>query len=363
VSIKSTKTNKSLYPAVKILEKYKKLVWPEIKRYLKDPVYPPSFQIPKTFKKEALFHWKATKEYPKRQGKYLRPTLLILTCEAMGGKPQDAVKTAAAMQISEDWILIHDDFEDKSEVRRGKPTLHRMYGPELAINAGDALHIIMWKVLTDNKSLDSKITTALIDEFYRMLTRTALGQALEIKWAKENKIDFLDKDWFFIADGKTSYYSVAGPMRLGAIIAGATNKKLDLLAEFGLNLGRCFQLVDDVLDLTSDFKGLKKQIGNDIYEGKRTAILGHLLRNADKKDKKKLTLILKKSREEKTKNEVDWVIKKMHEYGSIKYARKLAKKLKQKALRIFEENLKFLSHQPARENLETLIHFVLEREY
>lgn len=356
--------SRNLGPALEILNRYKKRVWPEIKKYLKDPVFPPSFRIPKKYKKDAQTYWKIVKEYPERQGKYLRPTLLLLTTEAMGREAKTAIKTAAAMQLSEEWILIHDDFQDHSAIRRGKPTLHRIYGPELAVNAGDTLHIIMWKILMDNKDvLGEKKAFVLTDEFYRILKRTVDGQAIEVMWTKGKRKNFADEDWFFIVDGKTSYYSIAGPMRLGAIIAGATTYQLNLIAKFGIYLGRCFQLVDDILDLTSDFKGLKKQTGNDIFEGKITIMLGHLLRNVNLKDKGKLLSILKKSREEKTEEEVKWVIDQMHHYKSIEYGRLLAQELKQKSLNIFKKDLKFLPHQPARNHLETLIHFVLEREY
>ncbi len=302
------------------LERTRRLVWPEIERYLKDPTFPKSFDIPGKYKKLYDFHWKLVREYPERKGKYIRPTLVLLSAEAMGAKTQNAGKIAAAMQISEDWILAHDDFEDASLERRGKPALHMIYGNELAVNAGDTLHMIMWRILTENHS--GVYMENIINEFNRMLMRAALGQTVEIKWTKENKLDFNDADWFFIADSKTAYYTIAGPMRLGAIIAGAPEKQLEALAEFGVALGRCFQLVDDILDLTTDFEGLKKQKGNDIFEGKRTLILGHLLRTVNKNDKKKLVEVLSKTREQKTQKEVDWVIGRMMHYSSIKYAQK-----------------------------------------
>lgn len=350
--------------AIKILNQYKKEIWKEIQTYLKDPSYPNSFKIPPKYKELKDFHWKTVKEYPRRKGKYLRPTLLMITCETMGGNKQQSIKTAAAMQISEDWLLIHDDIEDNSLMRRGKPTLHKMFDTELAINAGDALHVIMWNVLTQNhKILGYKKTHELTDEFHRILVRTIIGQTTEIYWTKRNKINLTTKDWFFIADGKTSYYTIAGPMRLGAMIANASQKQLDSIAKFGIQLGRCFQLVDDILDITSNFGGLKKQTGNDIYEGKRTVMLSHLLKNAKPSDKKKLLSILNKDRENKTQDEVSWVINKMHSYGSIDYAKKLAKKLKGDSNTIFEKDLKFLSRQPARRKLQSLINFVLERNH
>lgn len=357
-------SSENVEPTLKILNRYKKKVWPEIKRYFRDPILPSAFTIPKKYQKDAQTYWKIVKEYPERQGKYLRPTLLLLTTEAMGQESKIALKTAAAMQLSEDWLLVHDDFQDHSFVRRGKPTLHKMFGPELAVNAGDTLQIIMWKTLTDNKDvLGGKKTFVLTDEFYRMLKRTADGQAIEIMWSKGKRTNLADEDWFFIADGKTAYYTIAGPMRLGAIIAGANTGQLNLLAKFGLYLGRCFQLADDILDLTVSYRGRGQQLGNDIYEGKRTIMLSHLIRKANSQDKKRVLSILKKSREEKTKKEVKWMIERMQHYESIEYGKELAQKLKQKSLEIFEKDLKFLSHQPARNHLETLIHFVLERKH
>ena len=113
------------------------------------------------------------------------------------------------MQLSEEWILILDDIEDNSDERRGKPTLHKMYGTELAINAGDALHMIMWKIINDIKS--NKIS----EEFYKMLLRTAMGQGVEQIWINE-KPEATEERYFFVADSKTGYYSMAGPIRLGA---------------------------------------------------------------------------------------------------------------------------------------------------
>ena len=346
-----------------ILEKYKAAIWPSIEKYLSTPPLPKAFLIPKKYKKEEALHWKITREYPERKGKYIRPTLVSLTAEAMGIPLEKTLQTAAAMQVSEDWLLIHDDLEDNSPKRRGKPALHKIYGNESAINAGDALQVVMWKLLLDNKKfLGEKVSERVTNEFFLTLSRTTIGQTTEINWMQKNKQDFSDLDWYFIADGKTSYYTIACPMRLGAIMAGANKTKLEALARFGLLLGRCFQLVDDVLDVTSDFEGLK-EYANDVYEGKRTVILGHLLRRANKTDKKKLLTILKKPREKKTKAEVDWTLAKMKQYGSIAYAQKLAEDFKNKAKKVFESELKFLSKEPARSYLNTLINFILERKY
>lgn len=348
-----------------VLSEKREIVWREIEGYLKQLKNFPSFcQIPQKYSSLVDFHSQLVSEYPQRKGKYLRPTLVLLTAAAMGFPEEKAIKTAAAMQASEDWILVHDDLMDDSLQRRGQPTLHRIYGKELAINAGDALHIIMWKMLWDNrKILGEKKAAAVAEEFCQMLTRTTFGQTVEVKWTQDNRQNLTDEDIFLVLDGKTSYYSIAGPMRLGAIVAVATPKQLELIYQFGQKLGRCFQIVDDLLDLTSDFKGLKKQTGNDIYEGKRTIMLAHLLRTAEGKDKKELTRILFKKREEKTAEEVKLVIDLMRKYGSLEYGQKLAEDLAGQAKNFFDKNLVFLNKQPARNQLKSGTDFILKRDH
>ena len=286
----------------KTLEKTKKLVFPAITSYLVDPVYPKQFETNSKFNDEVSLYWNINKEYPTRMGKYLRPTLVRLVAECFGVKGKKVIQTAAAMQCSEEWILISDDIEDNSEERRNKPTLHKMHGIELAINASDALETVMWKMIIDIN--DSKIS----DEFYKILMRTILGQAVEQIWTnKKERID--NEKYFFVADSKSAYYSIAGPIRLGAILGGATTKQIDRLTDFGLHLGRCFQLVDDILDIEQDKK-----------EGKTTLVT---------------TLGVEKVKE-------------------------MAKEEKEKAEKIFNK-IKFLSKDKAYKELKELIDFILDR--
>ena len=185
--------------ATHILAQYREQVWPLVQRSLVRPQHPPAFEVPASYRREQDLHWSMVREYPKRQGKYLRPALLLLKCEAMGGDAVLARNTAAAMQLSEDWILIHDDLEDGSVEQRGKPTLHRMYGSALAINAGDALPAIMWQALFANKAfLDEQKTTAPLKEFFRMMSRTIEGQSAELQWVSAHNTAVTDSDCFFL---------------------------------------------------------------------------------------------------------------------------------------------------------------------
>jgi len=350
---------------INILKEYKEIVWPIIEKNLGKIVdFEKVCQPKEKYQYLIDYHQKIYEVYPKRMGKYFRPSMVILTGEAMGVSRELLLNTAAAQQLSEEWILIHDDIEDDSAQRRGEITLHKMYTKELAINAGDALHILMWQMLQDNRKIigDEK-TFAIMEEFSKMLNRTVLGQTIEIKWAQENKKNLTDDDVLLILESKTGYYTVAGPMREGAIIAGAGKEQLDKIYEFGKLTGYCFQIKDDLLDLTSDFCGQKKQCGNDIYEGKRTIMLAHLMRTIKGKDKEKLEKIMMKNRQEKGSNEVNWVIEKMRECGSLEYADNLMKKFATEAQHYFKKELGFLKENPARRYLEYLPEFLINRDH
>ena len=305
-------------------------------------------------------HWEVITDYPSRRGKYLRPALVMLMAEAMSGSSDKAVYTATAMQMSEDWILIHDDWEDGSLERRGKPALHRLVSSEISVNAGDTLHECMHRVLSENyRLLDVALARRVQHEFFLMLGRTTFGQYAEIKWTQDNKQDMTDDDVLFTVSGKTVYYTVAGPLRLGAILAGATDEQLQRIYEFSYPLGLCFQIRDDVLDLTGDFEGQKKQSLNDIYEGKRTLILLHLLRHCVDDERQRVETILGKSREQKTADEVQYIRDLMDTYGSILYAESRAEEYARQALDLLS-TIDFIqdSYRPL---FREMVDFVLRR--
>ncbi|MBU1117774.1 polyprenyl synthetase family protein [Patescibacteria group bacterium] len=350
---------------VECLKKYRELIWPVIDNNLKTIVdFEKSCRPKKKYQFLVDLHQEIFEVYPKRMGKYFRPSMVMLTGEAMGVSRDKLLNTAAAQQLSEEWILIHDDVEDDSAQRRGKEALHHIYSKELAINAGDALHVLMWRMLQNNRKIIGEDKTfEIMAEFSRMLNRTVLGQTIEIKWTQENKKNLEDEDILLILESKTGYYTVAGPMREGAIIAGASPNQMEKIYEFGKLTGYCFQIKDDLLDLTSDFAGLKKQTGNDIYEGKRTIMLAHLMRVIEGEDKRKLSNVLEKDRYHKSPDEVEWVIEKMKEYGSLDYADRLMKKFGQEAQEYFLKNLGFLKKSPARDFLEYLPEFLINRDH
>lgn len=350
---------------IEVLKFYRPQVWSVIEPYFHYLDKFPKFCQPgKKYQPIVDFNKEIITDYPEKQGKYVRPSLIILTARSMGCSLKKSLLTAAAMQTSEDWILNHDDLEDDSQARRGYLALHKRIGKELAVNAGDGLHILMWKMLIDNQAiLGSKLTFAIQDEFFTMLNRTVLGQTAEIKWTQENNLHLTENDILFILQSKTAYYTIAGPMRLGAIMANATEKQLDQIFEFGTFLGYCFQIQDDLLDLTSDFAGNKKQIGNDIYEGKRTVMLIHLINHISPQHKPKLINILNQDRYHKIDSDVTWVISQMDKCGSLDYSRQLIKKYANSARQYFLQYMDFIKAEPYRSQILSFIDFLENRQY
>ena len=285
----------------------------EIFKYLKDPNTLSDNQL------HLKDHFEMIYDYPERGGKYVRPGLLLCATYACNGKIEDALKSAAAMEISEDWILIHDDFEDKSLQRRGKSALPQIYGDELAVNAGDALHILMWRVLMDNSKIHTpELTIKLFYEMNDFLSITCEGQFLELNYVK-NKQHISAEQYFEIIDRKTCWYTIIGPMRLGAIHAGANSETLDGFIKFGLPLGRAFQIHDDWLNIFSTKTG--KELGGDILEGKRTLLLIRLLEQCTSQEQARIKEIYGFQRENKTDEMQQEIIELMNKYNCKSWTR------------------------------------------
>ena len=275
------------------------------------------------------------RDYPARPAKGLRPFFCIAACRAMGGRAEDALLTAASIELFQHWILIHDDVEDQSDLRRGQPALHRKHGEALAINAGDALHAEMWKSLLNNGDvLGYERTMRVMQEFSSMVDETTEGQHMELVWVRDGRWDLNDSDYYQMCARKTSWYTVAGPCRLGAIVAGAGESDLEKILQFGLKLGIGFQIQDDALNLIGDPAVYGKVSSDDILEGKRTLILIRLLGLASESEKSKLVSIMGKDRKNKTEADVRYVLDLMKKYGTIESAQRRAKDLVDEALGI-----------------------------
>lgn len=303
-------------------------------------------------------------DYPLRAGKGLRPAICLLICETFGGDPRKAVNTAAALELLQNWALIHDDIEDGSDLRRGEPCLHQKHGIPIAINVGDGLHCKMWEMLNRNADLlGYELAFEIASEFAQLSNTIVEGQHIELSWVDSNRWDLTEVDYWAMCVKKTASYTCITPCRVGALIAGASKNEIDLFVDMGKNLGVAFQIQDDVLNLIGEERLYGKEIGGDISEGKRTLILIHLLNTCSQIEANRVIEIMGQRRENKDPAEIQEVLALMKQYESIQYAQQHAKTLAQKAYTQFNQTLSHLPPTAAKDIFLHLIHFLIEREY
>lgn len=323
-----------------ILDEYKGEVEAELERHL------PRDGEPKEF-------YASVWELIDRGGKRFRPAFTFLACECVGGRRQDAIEAAAAVELLHNMTLVHDDIEDESELRRGKPCIHRIYGIPTAINAGDAMLIKVFEIANSSKiSLDRR--NALVSGVAKRAYEITWGQAFEFSMWKRKA--FTEEEVIRLLRNKTGALTRLST-ESGAISGGGSQEQLEALGEFGETIGVAFQIVDDILNLTGDEKEYGKEIGGDIREGKKTIMAAHLLKTANSQDRKTFTLLLGKSRI--SKSEIRRAIGLYNKYDSIQYAKSKANLY----LGTARKELGRLPSNQARDSLETLSQFLVSRSF
>jgi geranylgeranyl diphosphate synthase, type II len=318
--------------------------------------------IPDREPKEALYD--LIREYPKREGKGLRPTLTIASCCALGGRSEDAVRVAAAIELFHNGFLVHDDITDESTHRRGKPTLHMAHGVGLAVNTGDAMNLMAVDAILSNlPTLGLGRTLGLIHEIMHMCRETVEGQAVELDWIRNCIIPERDEDYFMMSTKKTGWYTCISPCRLGAVCAGETNpERLDKFNEAFRLIGIAFQIQDDVLNLIGEESRYGKEPLGDLLEGKRTVMMIHLFRTVDPISRRRFDEICRHTRLEKSQEDAEELLDAMQMFGSIDYAVDLATRLAHEGVRRFEEDLAFIPETEAKGVLRQIANYVTTRE-
>ena len=205
-------------------------------------------------------------------GKRLRPILTIATAQALGASIDTALQPACALEIIHTYSLIHDDLPcmDDDDLRRGKPTLHKVYSQGHAVLTGDFLLTLAFEVIATAPDLSCEIKVELI----RILSQSAGadgmvgGQAVDLLYEGE---DCDLKTLSFIHQSKTAAL-IAAAIEFGAVIAGASLEQRERLKSIGYKAGLSFQIVDDILDVTGDEKELGKPLLSDIHNQKSTSV-------------------------------------------------------------------------------------------
>ncbi|WP_418500235.1 polyprenyl synthetase family protein [Flagellimonas sp.] len=215
-------------------------------------------------------------------GKRLRPILTLMTAEIFGGKAEDAMDAALAVEMFHNFSLVHDDIMDDAPLRRGKVTVHEKWDLNTGILSGDAMLILSYQFFESYPA-----------EMYKELTSLFSKTAIEVCEGQQYDVDFETRDdvtipeYLKMIEYKTSVL-VAAAMKMGALVAKAPQKDADAIYEFGRNLGIAFQLQDDYLDAFGDPESFGKQAGGDIRENKKTFLYLKALEKANKQDKESL---------------------------------------------------------------------------
>jgi geranylgeranyl diphosphate synthase type II len=244
--------------------------------------------------------YRVARVYPSRPGKALRPALCVATCRAFGGKDTAILPVAVSIELLHNAFLVHDDIVDGSERRRGRPTLQAEFGLGLALNAGDALAVLSNQALRRHAAcMEVNLADRLLREFDAMALRTLEGQATELGWRRDGVEELKPEDYLDLIMHKTCWYTTMHPLRMGALIGSAGSADLRPMAQFGFFLGAAFQIQDDLLNLLGTEREYGKEINGDLYEGKRTLPLIHLVRNARGDDRQTIDRYLRLERSQR----------------------------------------------------------------
>jgi geranylgeranyl diphosphate synthase type II len=306
--------------------------------------------------------------YPFREGKGLRPALLLSACRAVGGRADQAVVSATAVELFHNAFLVHDDIEDGSELRRGQVTLPEELGVPAAINVGDATNVLAIGLLLDNvEILGVRKALATVREVERMARESVEGQAIELEWIRQRRYDLSDHDYARMAYKKTCWYTVIAPLRIG-VLAGSppgtrapTDDDLQPLIRLGFLAGIAFQIQDDLLNLDGDPGLYGKEAGGDLWEGKRTVMLNHFMRTCSPADHDRALALLDTDRRRKNPAEVSWLLQAMREHGSLEHGRRLATEYCERALEAHREISLFSVDGPDRRFLREMVRYVIDR--
>jgi geranylgeranyl diphosphate synthase type I len=245
------------------------------------------------------------KEFLCRKGKRVRPTLFVLGYLGFTQKTAPGLyRSAISLELLHDFMLVHDDIIDKSDTRRGQPSMHRMLnnylakkgkikfdGEDLTIVAGDVMFAMALHAFLAIKEEKSRKEAAL-KKLIAAALYTGSGEFLELL-SGTVKIEHTKKEQIYrIYDLKTANYTFASPLAIGATLAGADKRQTDILYKYGICLGRAFQIKDDIIGIFGSESETGKSNLTDLQEGKRTLLIWQAYRKSGRKDKLTIKQIL-----------------------------------------------------------------------
>ncbi len=294
-----------------------------------------------------------------RKGKRFRPTFFILSYLGFSKKPQrNLYTTAIAFELLHDFLLVHDDIIDKSSLRRGQPSMHKIFekafknklnkrfdGSDLAIVSGDILYAIaIDSFFSINETAWNK--EKAFKKFIESAIWTELGEFQELIYTLKSIDNITQSDIYQIYTMKTAYYSCAYPLSIGAILAGADKKQEEILFDCGISFGKAFQIKDDIIGIFGKENDTGKSSFTDLKEDKKTILIWFAYNNASKMQKEEIKQILSKGKNI-TYNDLLKMREILINTGAFKYAKNQINLL----LKNLEKKLKLLSMKAEYKNI------------
>jgi geranylgeranyl diphosphate synthase, type I len=318
------------------------------------PLYEPLYDM-----LQYHFGWQGTQGYPrgKSHGKFIRPTLCLLCCQAAGGDTSQILPAVAALELVHNFSLIHDDIEDASCERHHRPTVWKLWGQSQAINAGDAMFALAYLALLklrENGIADTKIMRS-VQVLGEACLELCEGQYLDI--AYENHSDVSTEDYLKMIAKKTAAL-MAASTSIGSYLATENKNIVSSLYKFGQNLGMAYQIQDDILGIWGAEEKIGKSVNSDISQKKKTLPVVYGLQNSRGKDEQRLERLY--SQESIDGESITEVVEILNRSGARSYAQKLEQQYYHQALAEVEATSLGSSKQAP---LKEAAHFLMKRAY
>jgi octaprenyl-diphosphate synthase len=280
-------------------------------------------------------------------GKRIRPAILLLGAKMCGYDGPIGPRLGAVIELIHSATLVHDDIIDNASVRRGHASVNAQWGNEITVLMGDWLYMTSFSLALGERHL--KVLDVLIEATRKMVE----GELIQLNF--NGSLDITEEQHLDISMRKTAFL-FAACSQLGAILGSAEKENEELLRLYGLNVGLAFQLVDDVLDLTSNETTLGKPVGSDLKEGKLTLPLIYLMRDGESRHRELVRDVLHENNLDASRREA--ILQLVREYGTADRVLKMAHDYAQKA----KSCLKDFPACQAREALLSIPDYIVERD-
>ncbi len=297
-----------------------------------------------------------------RGGKRWRPALFLMLVEALGGDPEKVKDFVVIPELVHNGTIVIDDIEDKSDLRRGRPAAHILFGEDVAINFGNTMYFLPLSVLLkDAEYLDEKTKLKIYNTYAQEMINISMGQAMDLYWHKgsKNSEHVTEAHYLQMCAFKTGTLARMSA-KLAAILAGASDDIVEKAGRYAEAVGVAFQIQDDILNLTATSgKGqfTEEYIGSDITEGKRSLMVIHTLQVANQEDKQRLVEIL--DEHTKNKEKIREAIEIIKKYESVDYAKQKAREIMSSAWNGIKDDI---PESEAKEMLHAFAQFLIERD-